>query len=284
MSGIAVANVLLPALVKERFPDRVGLVTGAYSVALISGASVGAAAAVPVAEAAGSWRAGLGVWAALAAAAILPLLAQPLRGTRPGARTAAAARRRIRPARTRLGWAMTAYFGTQALSGYAIMGWLAQLFRDAGYSPRTAGLLLAGVTVIQVPVALAMPTAATRLATLRPLVLGLSAASTVAYAGLAVAPHRAALAWVTLLAVGQGAFPLVLAAIGLRARTGEGTVALSAFAQSGGYLVAALGPLVVGLLYESTGGWRMPLAFLFAALLAQTVAGLAIARPRYIED
>jgi CP family cyanate transporter-like MFS transporter len=129
-----------------------------------------------------------------------------------------------------------------------------------------------------------MPALAVRLPTLRPIVLLLSAASAVAYVGLAVAPYAGALAWVTLLAVGQTAFPLALAAIGLRARTGPGTVALSAFTQSGGYLLAAFGPLVVGLLYEATGGWLAPLAFLFAALVAQTVAGLAIARPRFIED
>ncbi|HEU5107771.1 MAG TPA: MFS transporter, partial [Micromonosporaceae bacterium] len=191
---------------------------------------------------------------------------------------------RIRPGRTRLGWAMTAYFGTQALSAYAIMGWLADLFRDAGYSPTVAGALLAAVTLIQVPLALSMATIAVRLPTLRPIVLALSAASTLAYAGLAVAPRGGAVVWVTLLAVGQCAFPLALAAIGLRARTGEGTVALSAFTQSGGYLIAALGPLVMGLLHDATGAWLAPLGFLFAALVAQTVAGLAIARPRYIED
>jgi CP family cyanate transporter-like MFS transporter len=288
MAGIALANVLLPALVKEHFPTRVGLVTGAYSVGLITGASVGAAAAVPVADATGSWRAGLGVWAALALAAVLPVLPSALRRSKPAPAGESAVpdtrAARIRPGRSRLGWAMTAYFGTQALSAYALMGWLAELFRDAGYSPATAGVLLAAITVIQVPVALSMPALAVRLPTLRPVVLTLSAASAVAYLGLAVAPYAGALAWVTLLAVGQTAFPLALVAIGLRARTGAGTVALSAFTQSGGYLLAALGPLVVGLLHEATGGWLMPLAFLFAALVAQTVAGLAIARPRFIED
>ena len=164
------------------------------------------------------------------------------------------------------------------------MGWLAELFRDSGYSPGTAGLLLSAITVIQVPVALAMPAIAARLPTLRPVVLMLSVASAVAYAGLAIAPYAGALAWVMLLSIGQTAFPLALVAIGLRARTREGTVALSAFTQSGGYLLAALGPLVVGLLHEATGGWLAPLVFLFAALAAQTIAGLAIARPRFIED
>ncbi|MGA5307366.1 MFS transporter [Micromonospora taraxaci] len=288
LSGIAVANILLPMLVKQHFPHRTGLVTGAYTMALTVGTTVAAATAVPIAHAFGSWRAGLGIWAAMAAVAVLPWVPLALR-TRTGARRATptavvATPARIRPARTRLGWAMAVYFGAQSLSGYAIMGWLAQLFRDAGYHPESAGLLLAGVTALGVPIALLMPTLAGRLGSLRPLVLGLTTASALAYLGLALAPHGAALLWVALLAVGQGAFPMILTAIGLRARTAEGTVALSAFAQSTGYVIAALGPLLVGILYEATGGWTAPIGFLLGALAVQTTAGMAIARPRYVED
>ncbi|MDG4827879.1 MFS transporter [Solwaraspora sp. WMMD1047] len=286
LAGIAVANILLPMLVKQYFPGRAGLVTGAYMMALTAGATVAAAAAVPVAHAFGSWRAGLGVWAGLAALAVLPWLPLALRrgaGRRTGG-PAAAGRLLVRPARTRLGWAMAIYFGTQSLGGYAVMGWLAQLFRDAGYSPRDAGLLLAAVTALGVPIALVMPAVVHRLRTLRPLVLILSAALVVAYLGLALAPRGAAAAWVGLLAVGHGAFPLILAAIGLRTRTAEGTVALSAFAQSTGYAIAALGPLLVGILYEATAGWAVPIGFLIVALAVQTAAGLEIARPRFVED
>ncbi|MEV4384218.1 MFS transporter [Micromonospora sp. NPDC049580] len=288
LSGIAVANILLPMLVKQHFPHRTGLVTGAYTMTLTVGTTVAAASAVPIAHAFGSWRAGLGVWAAMAAVAVLPWVPLALR-TRAGARratltAAVATPARVRPARTRLGWAMAVYFGAQSLSGYAIMGWLAQLFRDAGYRPESAGLLLAGVTALGVPIALLMPTLAGRLGSLRPLVLGLTTASALAYLGLALAPHGAALLWVALLAIGQGAFPMILTAIGLRARTAEGTVALSGFAQSTGYVIAALGPLLVGILYEATGGWTAPIGFLLVALAVQTTAGMAIARPRYVED
>ncbi|MGC4886236.1 MFS transporter [Micromonospora sp. DT227] len=291
LAGIAVANILLPMLVKQHFPHRTGLVTGAYTMALTVGTTVAAASAVPVAHAFGSWRAGLGVWAGLAALAVIPWvpLALRARAARRAADRAAtpavvAAPARVRPGRTRLGWAMAVYFGAQSLSGYAIMGWLAQLFRDAGYRPEAAGLLLAGVTALGVPVALTMPALAGRLATLRPLVLSLTAFSTAAYVGLALAPRGLAPLWVLLLALGQGAFPLILTTIGLRARTAEGTVALSAFAQSTGYVIAALGPLLVGILYEATGGWTAPLGFLLVALAVQTTAGMVIARPRYIED
>jgi CP family cyanate transporter-like MFS transporter len=284
LAGIAVANVLLPSLVKRYFPDRIGLVTGVYSMTLTMGATIAAATAVPVAQGVGSWRAGLGVWALVAVVALGPLLALARRtkGTRP--ESAAAAGPRVRVGRTRLGWAMAVFFGAQSFSAYAIMGWLAHLFRDAGFSAENAGLLLAGITAIGVPIALAMPTLAARRADQRPLVLVLLAAMAVAYVGLAVAPHQGALAWVVLLAIGQSAFPLILALIGLRSRTSAGTVALSAFAQSTGYLIAALGPMTIGVLYELSHGWVAPIGVLMGALVVQAVSGLAAARPRMLED
>ena len=304
LAGIAVANVLLPMLVRQYFPHRAGLVTGAYMMSLTIGASVSAGTAVPIAHAAGSWRAGLGFWAliAVAAAAFWVPVAwrdrrrpatgtpgtvgeRPASGTvgeRPLARPGATAV--IRPGRTRLGWLMAGFFGAQSFGAYAQMGWLAQVFRDAGFRPETAGLLLAGVTAVAVPIALLMPTLATRMSSLRPLVLGTTVASALSYAGLLWLPYQGALVWMVLLALGQGTFPLALAMIGLRARTGAGVVSLSAFTQSTGYLIAALGPLSVGLLYEQTGGWLVPIALLGVALLVQTGTGWAIARPRWIED
>ncbi len=277
MSGIAVANVLLPALVREHFPNRAGLVTGIYTMTLTAGAAAAAAASIPIAHALGSWRAGLGVWALLAAVAALPWVVGGLPGTRQR-------KSLLKVGRTRLGWAMALYFGAQSLSGYATMGWLAQIFRDASFSPATSGLLLAGVTAIGLPIALLMPTLAGRRKDLRPLVLGLSTAMILAYLGLAFSPQTPALLWVALLGIGQGAFPLALAMIGMRARTPDGIVALSAFAQSTGYLIAALGPLMVGILHELTGTWQIPIGFLLVAAIAQVFAGLAVARPRFIED
>jgi CP family cyanate transporter-like MFS transporter len=116
------------------------------------------------------------------------------------------------------------------------------------------------------------------------LVLVLAAAMIASYLGLAFSPGHGAVLWVALLALGQGAFPFALAMIGMRARTPQGIVALSTFAQSTGYLIAASGPLVVGVLYEATGGWRLPLGFLLAAAVAQGAVGLMIARPRFVED
>jgi CP family cyanate transporter-like MFS transporter len=87
-----------------------------------------------------------------------------------------------------------------------------------------------------------------------------------------------------LVGVAASVFPVVLTLIGLRARTSEGTAALSGFTQSVGYLIAAIGPFGMGLLYDLTGGWTVPLVGLIVLVIPQLVAGLSVARPSYIED
>jgi CP family cyanate transporter-like MFS transporter len=86
------------------------------------------------------------------------------------------------------------------------------------------------------------------------------------------------------LGLGGGTFPLLLTMLGLRARTDAGTAALSGFVQSVGYLIAALGPLMVGLLYDATGTWRGAEIFLLVTLSVQTAAGLFVGRSRHVED
>jgi CP family cyanate transporter-like MFS transporter len=282
LAGIAVGNILLPVLIKQYFPTRIGLVTAGYTGAMTLGSTTAAAIAVPVAAAAGGWRIGLGVWAVPAVLAVLPVLA--LRRPSPSPSAVPAPTARVRPSRTRLGWAMAIFFGLQSFSGYALMGWLPQLYRDAGFSDQTAGLLLAAVVGAGAPIGLAVPWLAARRTDQRALVLVLAAAMLVAYAGLAVAPHGLALLWTALLAFGQGSFPLALALLGLRARTTAGTAALSGFAQSTGYLIAIAGPLSVGLLYHLTGGFVVPLVALGIAMVMQAIAGLRAARPGVLED
>jgi CP family cyanate transporter-like MFS transporter len=55
--------------------------------------------------------------------------------------------------------------------------------------------------------------------------------------------------------------------------------ALSAVAQSCGYVLAAAGPLLIGVLRQSSGGWTVPLLAGLAFCLVQAVAGLFAARP-----
>ena len=139
LAGMAMANVLLPSLVKLHFPDRIGQVTALYTGALSIGLTAALMLTVPVSEATGTWRLGLGVWAVLALVAAVPWI-----GLAGHDRTLERRRSSVRlvdVARTPLGLAMALAFGLQSMQAYIIFGWFAQLWRDAGFSPTVAGLL-----------------------------------------------------------------------------------------------------------------------------------------------
>ncbi|MGW2104288.1 CynX/NimT family MFS transporter [Streptomyces olivaceoviridis] len=290
LMGIAVSNVLMPVIVKRWFPDRVGSMTGLYSMALALGTSAAAAVTVPLTDAlGGGWQSGLAVWAALAAAAVLPWL--PLvrdRSTaaerREPARGAERQQAPLRITRSRTAWALAVFFGLQATAAYITMGWMPQIFRDAGVSAGTAGVLLAVTMVMGVPLAFVIPRVATRLPHQGPIVLVLGACGLAGYAGLYLAPASGAWAWALLLGVSNCAFPLALTMVGMRAHSGPGVAQLSAFAQSTGYLISIPGPLLVGVLYQQSGGWGLPLALMAALMVPQMVVGFLAGRDRTVED
>ncbi|MFI9252561.1 CynX/NimT family MFS transporter [Streptomyces sp. NPDC053069] len=291
LMGIAVSNVLMPVIVKRWFPDRVGSMTGLYSMALALGTSLAAAVTVPLTDAmGGSWQSGLAVWAALAGAAVLPWL--PLvreRGTappRPQEQGRAAAERHapLRITRSRTAWALAVFFGLQATAAYITMGWMPQIFRDAGVPAGTAGLLLAVTMVMGVPLAFVIPRVATRLPQQGPIALVLGVCGLAGYAGLYIAPAAGAWAWALLLGVSNCAFPLALTMVGMRARSGQGVAQLSAFAQSTGYLISIPGPLLVGVLYQHSGGWGMPIALMTGLMVPQMAVGFLAGRDRTVED
>jgi CP family cyanate transporter-like MFS transporter len=187
-------------------------------------------------------------------------------------------------ARTRLGLAMAAFFGLQSLQAYAVFGWFATLWRDAGFSAAAAGALVGVVAAMSIPLSLWAPTAMARPGDRRWILAGVIMCFPVSYVGLVVAPHRLAVVWAVVLGVGMVSFPIVLVLIGLRTRTSEGTAALSGFTQSTGYLLAALGPFGVGTLREASGGWTVPLLVLVALSIPLLALALYVGRPAYLED
>ncbi|MFF5443873.1 CynX/NimT family MFS transporter [Streptomyces sp. NPDC012888] len=292
LAGIALTNVLLPVIVKRWFPDRVGTMTGLYSMALAVGTSLAAAATVPMTEGLfdGDWRTGLLVWAALALVAVLPWLPviradrRDRAGNAPATGAAGSAAGGPRVARSRTAWALACYFGLQATGAYTTMGWLPQIFRDAGVSAGTAGVLLAVTMAMGVPLAFVIPGLAGRMKHQSPIAAGLGLFGLVGYLGLYFAPAAGAWAWALLLGISNCAFPLAITMIGLRAKSPAGVVRLSAFAQSTGYLISIPGPLLIGTLYQHSGGWDLPLVLMAALLVPQIALGVLAGRDRTVED
>jgi MFS transporter, CP family, cyanate transporter len=297
LAGMGMGNVLLPPLVKRYFPDRVGVVTSAYSVTLSVSTALPAAVVVPVADRVG-WRPALSVWALIGILAALPWIVVVIRSAatrvelagllRRGPATTPALTSRHRSGgrvyRSPLAWGMGVTFAMNSLGSYAMFAWLPQILIDSGTSPHSAGTWLSVYAILGLPPALIAPIAATRMRNPIGLVIFFVACWLFSYVGLLVHPSGPVWLWVLVGGLGPGAFPLLLALINLRTRTSAGAASLSGFTQGIGYAIAAVGPLLIGVLYDATAAWTWPLVFLIGTLAVLMAGAVVACRPAFLED
>jgi CP family cyanate transporter-like MFS transporter len=279
--AVAVMNVLVPSLVRRRCAAHVGLMMGVYTTAITVGGTAAAAATIPLRDGTGSLPLALGIWAVPVALAITVWLAQRRHRALPVVAGGAEAFRALR--RSPLAWQVTLFMGLMSLSYYAPLSWLPAIDRDRGIDAETAGFLLSVMSLVGLPTSLLAPVLAHRMRDQRTVAAVGSLLTIVGVAGTLLAPPGTALLWVIILGVGQGAtLPVALLIIVMRAGDDETAARLSTMAQGVGYLFAAAGPLVMGLLHAWTGGWSLPLVFLLSVGVVQLCAGLLAGRARTI--
>ena len=283
-AAIAVANVLLPSLVKREFPEHAGPMTSVYSTSLGISAALAAGVSVPLAQLDGiSWRGALAVWALpalLAGVAWLPQLGRSDRPADPSARSSPGVRDLWR---SPLAWQVTLFMGLQSLAYYVTLTWLPEILHAEGMSATRAGWMLGLSQAVAIVTMFLAPMIAGRRPSQRGVVVVAVGMSGVGALGLLVAGSTAGILWVVLLGLGQGAsFSLALTFFALRAPDPGHAAALSGMAQSVGYLLAAGGPFLFGVLRDVTGAWKVPLALLLTATLCLLIAGLGAARDAHV--
>lgn len=283
LSGMALANVLMPSLVRRHYPGRIGMATALYSLTMTIGVTLASATTVPLANALGGWRAAFVAWVIAATAALLCWL--PLLGQREPVRSHELARVTLgQIARTRLGWALAVFFGIQSSQAYSIFGWLPSVYRSAGLDEVQAGLMLGIATGVGIIPAFLIPAYVARTKNPSVLFVSLMVFLVAGYLGLLLAPTSAPWLWAVFLALGTASFPLLLALFGTRARTPVATAALSGFAQSVGYVIATLGPLSFGILHARTDSWTPSIVLQLVLVVPMLIAGLYACRPLLVED
>lgn len=269
-AGIAMGNVLLPSLVKRHFAQQAALMTGMYIFTICIGATAAMAATVPLSVHwfAGSWAYALAFWALPALLVLMLWLPQALRmhtepvdpAARPGSLW-----------RDALAWQVTAFMGLQSSLAYIVIGWLAPILRERGLDSAMAGYVVAIATLAQLVFSLVVPSVAARCRDQRALAVGMAAMGLVALLGMILAPLSMVWIWAVMLGCAQGGlFALALSMIAMRSGNAQVTAQLSAMAQGWGYVLAACGPLLTGLLHQWTGSFTSSvwLVVLLSAALA----------------
>jgi CP family cyanate transporter-like MFS transporter len=276
-TGIAGINVLVPVLVKQHYPQRVPAITTAYATVMGGFAALASGVAVPLAHSLpGGWRTSLASWVLLAVLALIVWLPFTRNEQKPVEEPHGAAAHP--PWRTLLAWQITGFMGLQSTLFYIAVSWFPTILRDNGFSAVAAGWMLTLFQAAALLAGLAVPRLIRQFKNQRGLAFGVAALSTVGTLGLLIAPAGAAM-WMIVLGCGAGpSLILALSFMGLRASNQQTAAALSLMAQSIGYLVAALGPILFGLVHDHTGSWTLALLGTATVTLIQGLCGIGAGR------
>ncbi|MFD1067855.1 CynX/NimT family MFS transporter [Oceanobacillus locisalsi] len=286
--GIAIMNVLLPAVIKEKFPHKVGQMTSVYSTSMAIFAATASGLSVPLAKNAGlGWELALLSWAVLTVVGIIVWIFVLRQDSNSKEEQVALSDRSYNDGnlwKSPLAWQVTLFMGLQSFIFYVIVSWLPEIMQSFGFSVSAAGWLVAYVQFIGLPSTFLAPVLAEKFSNQQGIVLGIGGGATIGFAGLLIGgPLPLIFVWVTLLGVTfGGAISLSLAMLGMRARNAEQASSLSGMAQSIGYIFAAVGPLFIGLLFDITQAWNASLIAIVTVCLLMTLAGLGAGRNKYV--
>ncbi len=286
--SIAIANVLLPTIVRIQFPNRVALVTGAYTTLLAISASLAAAVAVPSSFWLGGWNPALAIWIVPTVLAVLLWLPQIKGQEAHVAQPAhAAAEEKAAVLRSPISWAIVGFFGIQSLGFYALLGWMPSALISIGVSPQAAGNYLGFASAIGIPSGLIISSMLGRFKSLAWWAAGTSAMTLLGSIifTLVLRSTDTSLLLLACILIGLGmsaTFPISLSLISTRASTQAQTTQLSAMAQGWGYLLAAAGTFMVGAVANLVANYALSFALITALTLIQAGIGFYAGRPGVI--
>lgn len=279
--GIALGNVLLPALIKQRFADNVARMTGRYSLTMGIAAAIGSVLIVPIAQAGFGWRGAFLALLVFPLAALLVWLPQLRQSVSLGVgNSSALSQRRIW--RNALAWQVTFFLGLNSLIYYVVIAWLPAMLVSYGYTPAQAGSLHGLLQLSTAAPGLVIGLILSRLKDQRGIALLVGLLGVISLLGLWLAPGLASL-WIVLYGFSSGATMILgLVFIGLRASSAHQAAALSGMAQSVGYLLAAFGPPLMGRLHDITHSWALALISCALLSLLMAISGMLAGRDQVI--
>ena len=272
-TGIALAAGLVPSIVREQVPDAIGASTGLWTATMFTGATLGAALTVPLAELTGSWQAALALWAVPAAIAFIAWAIVE----RPWQRDRSAAITRVRlsslPWRSPVAWALTAYMAINSVVFYGAVAWIAPSLDERGWDAAESGWLFGLFSFAQIVGGFSLPWLTQHLPGRRLVWVLTVIVTVVCLVVFAIDPSLATPLTLFLFGMANsGGFAMSLGMLSEFAPDGAASARLTAMAFTVTYLVAALGPTIAGGILQVSGSWVAVFLVLAVIALAQLPA------------
>ncbi|WP_404454381.1 MFS transporter [Virgibacillus necropolis] len=286
--GIAICNVLLPGVIKEKFPAKVALMTSLYSTAMGIFAATASGLSIPLARGADwGWQLALLFWTIPAVIGIIIWIYLSKRDQS----KKSVEMKYVQPSdnrmwRSPLAWQVACFMGLQSFMFYVTVSWLPEILHDYGVSMATAGWMLSFTQFVGLPASFFVPVIANKFKSQSLIVVTLTLFAMGGYTGLLIGESYATMI-VSIISIGialSGSFSLALAFLGMRARTARQAAELSGMAQSLGYTLAAIGPMLIGFLFDITHAWSVPLLTLIGVAVLVAIFGYCAGRNKYVLD
>ncbi|MDQ0091119.1 CP family cyanate transporter-like MFS transporter [Paenibacillus anaericanus] len=282
--AISICNVLMPSLIKAKYPLKIGIMIGVFSVAMNLSGAIASGISVPFANQMGlGWKGSLGIWGILAFVALLFWIPQ-LRGQQQKVKIMISNEKQTNLWKSPLAWHVTVFMGLQSMIFYVVIAWLPDILKTQGISSDSSGWILSLMQLALLPITFIMPIVATRMENQVSLMIVTWLFFFTGIVGLLSGNHLVLL-WAILIGIGAGcSFSLAMTLFGLRTSNAHDAAELSGMSQSVGYLLAALGPTLFGYLHDLSNGWNVPLIVLLVVTIFLLISGIASGRNRLIGE
>lgn len=250
-SGIAIANVLLPSFIKEKFPHKIAFMMGVYSLMLNLSGIFGIFLALPLLQLLGL-KYSLIVWLPFALLAFIVYIPQMRNGRL--LRIVKKPKSKINVFTQATAWKITIFMGTQSFVAYAMFAWLALIASEMGYGSAFGANILLLAQIIAIPVGFIAPVILGRIKK------AYRAVYMACLCGLYVVGFSCLLWWHSKFGIIFGAicigismggvFAIALLFISIKSATSLIAGKLSSMAQGFGYLIASTSPFIIGFLHD----------------------------------
>ncbi|MCY1029417.1 CynX/NimT family MFS transporter, partial [Mammaliicoccus sciuri] len=289
--GIAIAfgNVVLPSYVKWYFPLQIGLATGIYSGTMNFTAGLGGGLSFPMSQSPLGFRLSLAFWIVLGIIALILWIPKASKGAKLERQDklseAQNQHTKLNITKSKLAWLVALTMGFQSMVFYTVVAWVPSILVDRGLDPSTAGYLLMLNQFSQVPMTFTFPIIASKLKDQRILVVIITILFLVGFGLFFTQSLVLLVIGIIIAGLGMGAcFSLCMTFFSIRARTSDGSIALSGFGQSIGYLIAAIGPFFIGYLHDATDSWISGIIALIVMSILFFIVGYPASKNRVVED
>ncbi|MCJ7842458.1 MFS transporter [Lederbergia sp. NSJ-179] len=282
--AIAIGNVLLPGFIKMNFPLKIGMMTGVYAVFMNLFGALGSGLSVPIASIKGiGWKGSLAFWTILSVIALLFWIPQLWKKSESVKTTEAIAQKGKSIWRSPLAWNITIFMGLQSLIFYTMITWLPEILQSHGYSSGAAGWMLFLMQFALIPITFIIPVMAEKMENQRFFAALTAIFFMAGIVGIFLGSKPFIAISVILIGMAAGsAFSLSMMFFSLRTENGQEAAEMSGMAQSFGYLLAAIGPVLFGGLHDLFHGWKIPLLLLFLLSMIILIAGVEAGKNKVI--